>query len=515
MNEWLEVSLGDIVENKSRRFDFSKHQEVVFINTGDVLEGKFLKYELVTKAGLPGQAKKAIRKGDILFSEIRPANKRFAKVDFEASNYVVSTKFMVLSRIKQDVDLDFLYLVLTGNQYLIELQRIAESRSGTFPQITFDAISYLPINLPPLPEQKAIAHILGKLDDKIELNRQMNQTLEAMAQALFKSWFVDFDPVLDNALAAGNPIPEALQAMAEKRLQKFPSLQGGVSATGGRGGQAEAQSNAPKGQVGQTELQSIPPTGGRGGQAEHPKKANPSLEQTRPLLQSNPKLAAQFPNSFSYNETLGKWIPEGWEVKSLDEIAHYQNGLALQKFRPENDDDDFLPVLKISHLKEGNTDGKEKARTDIKESCRVENGDIIFSWSASLMVDIWCGGKAALNQHLFKVTSEKFPKWFFYLFTKHHLDEFIRIAADKAVTMGHIKREHLSEAKCAFMNEAMLNVISSHFENLLNKQIENRLETETLTQLRDTLLPQLISGKLRVPVDLVNQVEHLVQNPLA
>lgn len=342
----------------------------------------------------------------------------------------------------------FLFYLLRHSE-----RRLNDQSSGTvFTAINKKGLENFNIQIPPLPEQKAIAHILGKLDDKIELNRQMNQTLGEMAQALFKSWFVDFDPVLDNAMAAGpdsnRGIPEALQAMAEKR-----SL----------------------------------------------------VPDEQKLLSKNPELASQFPSSFEYNETLNKWIPEGWEVKSLDEIANYQNGLALQKFRPENEEDDFLPVLKISHLKAGKTDGKEKARTDIKPECRVEDGDVIFSWSASLLVDIWCGGKAALNQHLFKVTSDKFPKWFYYLFTKHHLDEFIRIAAAKAVTMGHIKRVHLSEAKCAFMEKSVMDNISKQFENLINKQIENRLETETLTQLRDTLLPQLISGKIRVPEEVVER----------
>lgn len=79
------------------------------------------------------------------------------------------------------------------------------------------AIKQFKYSLPPLPEQKAIAHILGTLDEKIELNRRMNETLEQMAHTLFKSWFVDFDPVIDKALAAGNPIPEPLQKRAEKR----------------------------------------------------------------------------------------------------------------------------------------------------------------------------------------------------------------------------------------------------------------------------------------------------------
>ncbi len=193
-SEWRDLRLGDVSENISRRFDFSDKPKVVFINTGDVLEGKFLVNHYSDSDALPGQAKKAIKQDDILFTEIRPANKRFAYVDFNSEDYVVSTKFMVI-KANELISPRYLYLVLTSNQVLREFQHVAESRSGTFPQITFDAVSYLPIKVPPLPIQKKIAHIFSTLDDKIELNRKMNETLEAMAQALFKSWFVDFDPV--------------------------------------------------------------------------------------------------------------------------------------------------------------------------------------------------------------------------------------------------------------------------------------------------------------------------------
>lgn len=181
-------------------------------------------------------------------------------------------------------------------------------------------------------------------------------------------------------------------------------------------------------------------------------------------------------------------------VKALDEIAHYQNGLALQKFRPENE---FLPVVKIAELKKGYADGSEKASVNIKPECIIDNGDVIFSWSGSLVVDFWCGGKAALNQHLFKVTSDNHPKWFYYLYTKHHLAEFQRIAQDKAVTMGHIKREHLSKAFCVVPDKLFLSEIKM-FENLLSQVINNRLENFNLQEVRDGLLPKLLSGELEV-----------------
>lgn len=190
-NGWTVTTLGEVARNASRSFDFNQHQNVVFINTGDVLEGKFLHSNKTMKQGLPGQAKKSIKNGDILLSEIRPANKRYAKVNFDAENYVVSTKFMVIEG-NDKIDLNYLYILLTSDKTLQEFQIIAESRSGTFPQITFDAISRFELPLPSLPEQSAIASVLSSFDDKIELLHKQNQTLEAMAQAIFKEWFVDY-----------------------------------------------------------------------------------------------------------------------------------------------------------------------------------------------------------------------------------------------------------------------------------------------------------------------------------
>jgi type I restriction enzyme S subunit len=241
------------------------------------------------------------------------------------------------------------------------------------------------VRVPEPTEQHAIAAVLGALDDKIELNRRMNETLEAMARTLFQHWFVD-------ATQAG--------------------------------------------------------------------------------------------------------LPKGWEERGLDEIAHFLNGLALQKFPPHGDE--RLPVIKIAQLRAGHTKGADRAGTNLPPQYIIEDGDVLFSWSGSLEVEIWCGGRGALNQHLFKVTSAHFPKWFYYLWTRYHLADFQNTAANKATTMGHIQRHHLSEAKAFVPPPALMETMNKQFAPLLDKIIANRLESRTLAALRDALLPKLMSGELRV-----------------
>jgi type I restriction enzyme S subunit len=214
--DWQKFKLSDLAYNASETLNFTEVEEVIFINTGDVLEGKFLHNTYSAKQGLPGQAKKKIKKQDILLSEIRPENKRFAFVDFDPANYVVSTKFMII-RTKNNILPRYLYLLLTNKLVLSELQRVAESRSGTFPQITFDAISHLEFALPSIHEQEDILDVMNSLNSKIEINQRMNDTLEGIAQTLFKSWFVDFDPV--KAKAEGRK-PEG---MDEATTALFPS----------------------------------------------------------------------------------------------------------------------------------------------------------------------------------------------------------------------------------------------------------------------------------------------------
>ncbi|NCT67472.1 MAG: restriction endonuclease subunit S [Rhodanobacteraceae bacterium] len=273
----------------------------------------------------------------------------------------------------------------------------------------------------PLPtataERLGLIALLEAVEHRIDLLRQTNATLEAIAQALFKSWFIDFDPV--RAKAEGRE-PEAMDAAT----------------------------------------------------------------------------AALFPAEFE-ESALGL-IPKDWAVQSLDSFATYLNGLALQKF-PQESDEEYLPVIKIAQLRAGHTVGADRASARLKPEYVVKDGDVLFSWSGSLEVEFWCGGDGALNQHLFKVTSEAVPKWFYYLATRHFLPGFREIAAHKATTMGHIQRKHLTESRLALPPAAVIKGLSAVVGPILERRITNSLQARALATLRDTLLPRLISGKLRLP----------------
>ena len=189
-------------------------------------------------------------------------------------------------------------------------------------------------------------------------------------------------------------------------------------------------------------------------------------------------------------------LPDGWKQASLIDIADYLNGLAMQKHRPSANEIG-IPVLKIKELRQGCCDdNSELCSPSIKSDYIIHDGDVIFSWSGSLLVDFWCGGFCGLNQHLFKVSSIKYDKWFYYAWTKHHLDRFIAVAADKATTMGHIKRDELAKAEVLIPNEADYKRIGALLQPIYDLIISNRIENKKLAETRDSLLPKLMSGEI-------------------
>ena len=191
-------------------------------------------------------------------------------------------------------------------------------------------------------------------------------------------------------------------------------------------------------------------------------------------------------------------LPNGWKKSNLASIADYLNGLAMQNFRP-NDDDQGLPVLKIKELRQGSCDAdSERCSSYIKSNYIVNDGDVIFSWSGSLLVDFWCGGICGLNQHLFKVMSTQYAPWFFYSWTNYHLAKFAAIASAKATTMGHIKRSDIEAAEVIIPSPADYERIGALIQPLYDLCVALRLENRKLAATRDSLLPRLLSGDIDI-----------------
>lgn len=191
-------------------------------------------------------------------------------------------------------------------------------------------------------------------------------------------------------------------------------------------------------------------------------------------------------------------LPNGWRKGNLLDIADYLNGLAMQKYRPQ-ENEEGIPVLKIKELRQGSCDtNSELCSPNIKPEYIIRDGDVVFSWSGSLLVDVWCGGTCGLNQHLFKVTSNTYNKWFYYLWTSHHLDRFIAVAADKATTMGHIKRGELAKAEVIIPSQEDYQKIDSVMKPIFNLIVANRIEARESAELRDELLPRFMNGEIDV-----------------
>lgn len=327
------------------------------------------------------------RNGDTIVARITPCleNGKTAYIDLLGEDEVAfgSTEYIVLREKPGVSDKQFLYY-FSISPIFRDVAILSMTGSSGRQRVQTDVVEKHLFDIPSLPEQQAIAAVLSSLDDKIDLLHRQNKTLEAMAETLFRQWFVE-----------------------------------------------EAH--------------------------------------------------------------------EDWEERPLSSIANFLNGLACQKYPPKNELEK-LPVLKIRELTGGITEASDWATSEVKPEYIVDAGDVIFAWSASLMIKIWDGERCVLNQHLFKVTSGEFPKWFYLMWCKHHLAEFIAISASHATTMGHIKRGDLDAAMVSVPSPDKMKDMSEQMTPMLDKQIEIAEQRRTLEALRDSLLPKLMSGEVRVAV---------------
>ena len=203
-----------------------------------------------------------------------------------------------------------------------------------------------------------------------------------------------------------------------------------------------------------------------------------------------------------WNEKLKREIPEGWNCGNLIDIATFTNGLACQKFRPI-DGEDPLPVIKIREMHDGISSDTEEVSPNIPESVKVYNGDVLFSWSASLEVMLWACGHGGLNQHIFKVTSANdFPKSFYYFQLSNYVKVFKKIAEARKTTMGHITQDHLQQSTIAIPdNKDIVDKFEKRISPIFTQMVKLQEEIQQLSKLRDSLLPLLMNGQVEIGVE--------------
>ena len=198
-----------------------------------------------------------------------------------------------------------------------------------------------------------------------------------------------------------------------------------------------------------------------------------------------------------WNDKLKRNIPVGWHCGNLFEIAVFTNGLACQKFRPK-DNEVSLPVIKIREMHDGISVDTEKVSLNIPDSVKVHNGDVLFSWSASLEVMLWAYGLGGLNQHIFKVTSANgFPKSFYYFQLLDYVDVFKKMAEARKTTMGHITQDHLQQSTIAIPdNKDIADRFEERISPIFEQTVKLQEEISNLVKQRDELLPLLMNGQI-------------------
>ena len=429
--EWQRPTIDDIADKVAMGpFGSSIKVETFVIEGVPIISGQHLHgfrvndapgFNFISREHAQRLANANVMRGDIVFTHAGnigqaayiPENSKFER-------YVISQRqfYMRCDRSKAIPEFVALYFKSPEGQH----QLLANTSQVGVPSIA-RPVTYLRtigIPLPPLDHQRAIAEVFGALDDKIEQNRKTAQALERLARAIFRAWFVDFEPV--KAKAAG--------------AAAFPSV-------------------------------------------------------PQPVFDALPTRFVDSDNGP---------VPEGWELKPIATIATFLNGLALQKYPPRGDGED-LRVIKIAELRKGSAEGAAWANGDVAEQYVIGDHDLLFSWSGTLEAEFWFGGKGALNQHLFKVTSSHFPSWFCFLWIRQHLPWFRAIAASKATTMGHIKRGHLQETRVVVPPNEVLHEANEVIGPIYDLFGQLMIESRKLAAIRDVLLPKLLSGEVRVRVD--------------
>jgi type I restriction enzyme S subunit len=448
-SDWEVVKIEDIGDVKSGK-RLPKGQTLTsditpfpYIRLVDISDGKIRRNNLqyLTETTREKIKKYIVNESDVCLAIVGHTIGMVFYVEPEWDNNNLTENAARITNLNENISSKYLYYFLISPQGQSEIfSRKVGSAQGKLPLYN---IKSLEVPLPPIQEQKAIAHILGSLDDKIELNRQMNETLEAMAQALFKSWFVDFDPVLDNALAAGNPIPDELLERAEQR---------------------QAMQNSDS---------------------------------------DNQTIRALFPNVFEFTEEMG-WIPSGWGISDIGTEFNIVGGGT-----PSTKNSIFWEDGNISWTTPKDLSGNQSKillHTDRKITelglKKISSGllpvnTVLMSSRAPVGYLALAKVPVAINQGYIALKCEKIltPE-----FAIQWLDSIMDEIKQRAggTTFAEISKTNFRGIP-VFVPDKMVIESYSHNVRDLYHQITSRIENiNTLAKLRDTLLPKLLSGELRI-----------------
>lgn len=453
--DWHEVSLGEVCSIqggyafKSKDFSGSgvpvakiKNVRKGFV---DIQEADYVSHTIAASA-----KDYYVRHGDVLISMTGSGpNAPASIVGRVALHSGADEAFLINQRVgrfrpvdSDKINLRYLYFLFSQAVMQDHLVSIA---TGSANQVNISArqIMGIKVKLPPIYEQVAISHILGTLDDKIELNRQINTTLESMAQALFKSWFVDFDPVIDNALAAGNDIPDALQAKAAKRK---------------------------------------------------------ALGANRKPLPDG--LQQQFPDRFVFTEAMG-WVPDGWKSGVVSDLClKIQNGGTPKKDIAEYWINGTIPWLTSGEVRQTIADGAQQCIADAglaNSSAKwlPEGATVVAMYGATAGQVAYVSSPLTTNQAVCGLIPKEGYRYFVYLALERLVKELANQARGSA--QQNISKGIIENTKCLCPPKEMAEQFSVIIDQLFSRWIANLRANSSLSGLRDTLLPKLLSGELRIP----------------
>lgn len=421
-SEWKEFLLGEILEDYIRgpfgsslkRGEMQEEGIPIYEQQNAIYDHRKFRY-YINDEKFEVMKRFKVQENDLIIS----CSGTIGKVSIIKENDPVGIISQALLILRPNTSLaipEFLYYYFSSHYGYYDLTSVS-SGSVQVNVANRKIIEKTKIRLPPISKQIVIVNKLSSIDGMLSNQKKSINTTEQLISVLFRSWFIDFDPV-----------------------------------------KAKSEGKLPFGMDEET--------------------------------------AALFPDSFVDSE-LGP-IPTGWELCSILELGDFLNGVASQKY-PVTNEDDSLPVVKIREMQSGVTEKSDWASTSTPQKYHINEGEILFSWAATLLVQHWQGNKAILNQHIFKVTpSENFPEWFVYQYLTSELWKFQRMATAGETMMGHIKRKDLQQHFIVIPPNQLLKKLSETMNPLYSLSKSISINQKHITSIRDALLPKLMSGELKV-----------------